>query len=67
MYLFRVIADDDGEGWLCKRGSRVLALCDTIVDAVDLASAEAAMHRPSRLLLHERDGTVSVLATYGIA
>lgn len=64
MYIFRVIADVDSDGWLCKRGSRVLARCCTAVDAVDRAGAEAALHRPSQVLYHDPDGAVSVLANY---
>jgi hypothetical protein len=64
MYIFRVIADTNSDDWLCKRGSRVLARCETVVDAVDRAGAEAGVHRPSQVLYHDRDGAVSVLATY---
>lgn len=64
MYIFRVIADADGDEWLCKRGARILDHFETVVGAVDRAGAEAVLHRPSQILYHDRDGVVCVLANY---
>lgn len=62
--LFRVIADDATDEWLCTRGSRVFARCDTAVDALDRAAAAASLHRPSQVLFHDREGHVSIIANY---
>ena len=62
VYFFRVRRE--GDEWIAKRGARVLGRYDTMVDALDVASAEAAMHAPSELLYHGEDGEVLVVGRY---
>lgn len=65
MYLFRVVPGEDSS-WLCKRGSRVVARFETIVDAVDRAEVEAVLHRPSQVLFQDSSGSVSVLSSFPV-
>lgn len=63
MYYFRVAPDSD-DAWVCKRGARVLERYETVFEAVDRAEVEAALHRPSEVWYHDRDGGATVIATY---
>jgi hypothetical protein len=62
MCYFRVAPDADT--WICKRGARVLERFETVIEAVDRAEAEAALHRPSEVWYHDREGRATVIATY---
>lgn len=62
MYYFRVVPD--GDGWVCKRGSRVIERFETVIEALDLAQAQAAAHAPSEVVYHDSDGGTTVIAVY---
>ena len=62
VYYFRVVPD--GDEWLCKRGSRVIQRFETVIEALDLAEVEAAVHAPSEVVYYDPDGGTTVIAAY---
>ena len=61
-YFFRVVPD--GDDWVCKRGARIVERCETEAMAIMVAETQAALYRPSEVLLHDETGHVEVVARY---
>jgi Uncharacterized protein conserved in bacteria (DUF2188) len=61
-FFFRVVEQDDGS-WLCRRGREEFDFHAQLDDAVEHTTGIAGEDRPSKVLVHHRDGWVQTVAT----